>query len=308
VRLALVLAGGGSMVLMAGFSLVVIGEAMGLQHPGRAGGLITLGLVLAVTGLATGLGCAAVTLASRQVRASPAGGPVAAAQVAAVRAGPPGEAAAQEAAGREAAGRDVAGRDVAGQETAGHETTVPAMTAAGTVMPGTALPAMAQTGPELPARQPAGARRAAEPVADEPPADDADEWLNPFRGAGVRPVSSAVRDRAAARPHAEPAAYPEFPPQYSDAGWQLDSPDLTPAGPPGAVPLTAGPRLTASPPPSAGPPPAGGLPLTAGPPPEIHHPVRSQHPAHTTGQFPAYQTGQFPAYRDPAPGEPDASR
>jgi hypothetical protein len=228
VQLALVLAAGGSMVLMAGFSIVVIGEATALQHPGRAGGLITLGLVLAVIGLALGLACAGVTMASTQVRASPvAAVPVTAAQVTAMRAGTAGE---------------TAGHQTTGLGTAAHETTVPAMTASGTELPAAALRRMAQTGPEVPGTQSAGARHVPEPGADA---------------------------------YLQAAAWPEFPAQYSDAGWQLEGPDLAPAGQ-----------------------------LPAGPPPEIHHPVRSQHPAHTTGQFPAYQTGQFPAYRDPQPGDP----
>lgn len=227
-HLALVLAAGGSTVLMAGFSMAVIGEAIQLQHPGRASGLITLGLVLAAIGLALGLACAGVTMASTQFRAWPvAAGPVTAAQVTAMRAGTAGK--------------------TAGHETAGHETTVPAMTASGTELPPAALRRMAPTGPELPGAQSAGARHAAEPVADT---------------------------------FLQAAGAPEFRAQYADAGWQLEGPDLIPAGQP-----------------PAGPP-------LAGPPPEIHHPVRSQHPAHTTGQFPAYQTGQFPAYRDPQPGDP----
>jgi hypothetical protein len=99
-------------------------------------------------------------------------------------------------------------------------------------------------------------------------------------------------------------AYPEFPAQYSDAGWQLEGTDLALAGQLPAGQPPTGPPPTGQPP--AGEPPAG-EPL-AGPPPEIHHPVRSQHPAHTTGQFPAYQTGQFPAYRDPRPGDPDTGQ
>jgi hypothetical protein len=215
------------MVLMAGFSMVVIGEVMTLQHPGRTGGLITLGLVLAAIGLALGLACAAVILASTRFRVPrPAAAPVTAAQVTAMRARTAGEA---------------AGLRTAAHETPGHETTVPAMTASGTELPAAALCRMAQTGPEVPGLQPAGARPAPDPAAGD---------------------------------SLPPAGYPEFPAQYSDAGWQLDGTDLAPAAPPPAAP-----------------------------PPEIHHPVRSQHPAHTTGQFPAYQTGQFPAYRDAQPGD-----
>jgi hypothetical protein len=276
VYMSLALAVGGAVVFMAGISMAVIGTVLRLQHPQSGPGLIASGLGLAAIGLALGLACAGVVMASTQFR----------------------------------------GPQYRAPHTAQSQAPAP--------------PSLGSESPEPGSRDAAPAG----PVADSAPADAADDWLSPFRGVGLRPVSSSVRDvaaagdtagahdttaardvaaahdptaasdTAAARDNAAPAeqaasqpgparpeeggyqvqdgshvqaGYPDGaggppPVQYSDAGWRLDGQDL-----------------------------AAQAQVPASPAPEIHHPVRTQHPAHTTSQFPAYQdadyhTGQYPAY------------
>jgi hypothetical protein len=111
--------------------------------------------------------------------------------------------------------------------------------------------------------------------------DSADEWLNPLRTGGIRPVGSAA-GRAAAAYFAE--RYPDgshLGAEYADEGWQLDGPGLA---------VHAQPAPHVQPAPHAQPAAQ-----------EVHHPVRpmaaSRPPGHRlgdTGQFPAYSAGVGP--------------
>jgi hypothetical protein len=125
-------------------------------------------------------------------------------------------------------------------------------------------------------------------------ADSAENWLGPLRGAGVQPVSAAVRQAAAARdaqsggPRATRGHADRDGIGYSDEGWDLDS-----AG--AAVPPQ--PYLPQPYPPQPYPePPSYPVPPSA----EIHHPVRPMHGPRAPGQR-LGDTGQFPAYADTGP-------
>jgi len=254
-RLSLALTSGGAVVLMAGVSLMLIGEITRLEQP--AGGLkqlISLGAVLAAAGLALGLVCVIVVITGPRVpvRSVPPGS------------GPPGSV-----------------RSASGPVQSGPVQPSGSVRSAGS----------ARSAGSVRSAWSAGSARSADDGLGDAAADAADDWLGPLRDGAIRPVTVGVRDAAAARAGAlgpghagaprEQAGDDYLDAQYSDEGWRLDGtgpvPAQRPADPSQEIHHPVRPMTAPRPP---------GQPLGAD---------TGQLAAYRTGQFPAYDSGQFPA-------------
>jgi hypothetical protein len=267
--LSLALTVGGAVIVMAGVSMMLIGEAMRLEQPAGWQPLISVGAVLSGVGLALGLACAVVVLSGPRapLRAVPprqsgdaAGyvapdsaegwlGPLRDAAVRPFSATVRGAAAAR--AGTPGAGHGGAGHGGTGHEKPGYEPVGPTYSDEGWRLDGTG------------------------PIAAQRPADPPREIHHPVR---PMPAPRAPGQRLGTDTGQLPA-YTTGPLPAYDSG-QLPAYDSgqLPAHEPGQLPAHEPGQLPA------------------------HEP--GQLPAHEPGQLPAYEAERHSAYLPAPPGGP----
>jgi len=259
-RLSLALTVGGALVLMAGVSMVLIGEVIRLERPAGLPQLVMAGVVLAAAGLALGLVCAVVVLSGRQ---SPVRGEASR---------QPGETAGYEAPDPAAEWlgplRDAAVRPVSAavRETAAARAGMPAA--------GYGDAAQGQTSYEQ-----AGYGRAGYEQTGYDPA-----------GYGQAGYGQAGRGQAPAYLTAGNADGGQVGPQYSDQGWRIDGTGPIARQRPADIPREIHHPVRPMPAPRA---PGQRLGTDTG---QLPAYDTGQQPAYDSGQLPAYDTGQLPAY------------